>query len=453
MGGWARARTATGIACVLLFSLTFTGAALAAPSHDDFVDALGIDSNPYTHTTDTTGASTEPDEPQPSCATVGATVWYRLDLSQSALIQVKTFGSKFDTVMALYTGTGITGLTEVACNDDDTSVGSQQSRLSASITNPATVYIQIGGFAGASGPLKLTVEYEAGLVNDNFADAIPLTEADLPYEHVVSSTANATMESGEPEGFCSFGNLGGTVWYSFASGSHRLVQASTLDSDYDTVIAVYTGGSLTTLVHETCNDQYGGNQSLLQFSAQAGTTYYIQVGGWAGSSGFLKFHLEAIVPPSNDDFVDALVVSPVELPFFDSTDTTAATIQPGEPRPKTGDCAVADGLGFGVEHTVWYKFETETATLVMAKATTPVEDDVYWNSLAVFESPSGGAGGFTDLTELGCATRTINLDFVGDINPARVVFTALPGKTYYLQAGGIANASSGSLIFTLEKIP
>lgn len=320
----------------------FGGIAQALPSNDNFADALSVSSNPYTNTTDTSGSTTELEEPQPSCANVGATVWYRLDLTEAALVQAKTFGSKFDTVMAVYTGTSIAGLTEVACNDDDTSVGSQQSRLTASIRNPGTVYIQIGGLAGASGPLKLTVEYE-GLVNDNFADAIQLTQAELPYEHLVSSTANATREPGEPYGCAGTDK---TVWYRVTSANETNVEASTFGSDYDTVINVYTGASLADLSFVTCNDDYSSLQSKVRFPVEAETTYYLQVGGYYGASGSLIFNIRELIAGSRAETKS----------YFVGNSTWVSC--PGEPGDDTsygslgGACFDLDGTEVSVTITI-----------------------------------------------------------------------------------------------------
>jgi hypothetical protein len=63
-----------------------------------------------------------------------------------------------------------------------------------------------------------------------------------------------------------------------------------LGSGFDTVLSVYTGvcGSLTRIA---CNDDFGGgSRSLLVFTAQAGTTYLIEVSG-KGNGGQLDLNL------------------------------------------------------------------------------------------------------------------------------------------------------------------
>ena len=55
-------------------------------------------------------------------------------------------------------------------------------------------------------------------------------------------------------------------------------------SAYDTGLAVYSG-DCAALTEVGCNDGLQGLQSAVTFAATAGTTYYIQVGGFNGATG------------------------------------------------------------------------------------------------------------------------------------------------------------------------
>ena len=65
-----------------------------------------------------------------------------------------TFGSSFDTVLAVYTGASLSTLLEIASNDD---AGSLQSSVSFTATQGTTYFIAVDGFAGASGSVQLNV--------------------------------------------------------------------------------------------------------------------------------------------------------------------------------------------------------------------------------------------------------------------------------------------------------
>ena len=123
--------------------------------------------------------------------------------------------------------------------------------------------------------------------NDDFANAWAITSLPFVGEQ---STAAATLETGEPQPCAGIGN---TVWYSFTPSTDVQLQiANTGGSNYDTVLAVYTGNTLGTLVNIGCDDDGGlGVISTLSFTASAGVTYYFQAGGFSGDNGDLVFNL------------------------------------------------------------------------------------------------------------------------------------------------------------------
>ena len=125
------------------------------------------------------------------------------------------------------------------------------------------------------------------LANDFFADASVVSS--LPFSDS-GSTLDATTESGEPQPCW---GIGSTVWYRFTPASDVAVQAQTAGSDFDTVLAVYTGASLATLSLVGCDDDGGPDlTSVLTFQAQAGVTYYIQAGGYPGEKGSLVLSID-----------------------------------------------------------------------------------------------------------------------------------------------------------------
>jgi hypothetical protein len=162
------------------------------------------------------------------------------------------------------------------------------------------------------------------------------------------------------------------------------------------------------------------------FAATGGTTYYFQVGGSAGDSGSLTFHLavSAVTPPATDNFVSAVNVS--SLPYTDSNRATAgATLQPSEQRP----C----GDPFGA--TVWYKHTSSGAGVITA--TTAGSSAGFDTVLAVYTGSS-----FATLSNLSCD------DDSGPGPTSQLAVNVASGTTYYFQAGGFDNAT-GSLTLGL----
>ncbi|MCH8021763.1 hypothetical protein IH785_18185 [candidate division KSB1 bacterium] len=117
----------------------------------------------------------------------------------------------------------------------------------------------------------------------------------------------ATASNDDPVPSCLQSAGGRTVWYTFTSDSLIFLEASTEDSrpfEYNTVLAIFSG-LCNSLVEIACNDDIVTSsflQSKVEFRAEAGITYYIQVaesdapgeGGEEAMGGDLKFILNEI---------------------------------------------------------------------------------------------------------------------------------------------------------------
>jgi hypothetical protein len=107
-----------------------------------------------------------------------------------------------------------------------------------------------------------------------------------------------------------------------------------------------------------CNDDAEGGQTGLQsnvaFYAKAGHTYYIQLGGWQGSSGDGWFRMRQVHPLDNDQFGKARVVSTANQ--LVSGSTRRATWQAGH---DPTDCGASP-----TGATVWFKRKVTTPGLL-----------------------------------------------------------------------------------------
>lgn len=114
----------------------------------------------------------------------------------------------------------------------------------------------------------------------------------------IFNTFGSTTESGEPN-HC--GVIGGaSQWFSYSAESDGNLMISTGGSDFDTVLAVYTGdgSSFDTLTLLACDDNGGPNgiTSLVRFPAKKGTTYFVAVDGVNGATGQVKLTYKLDVP-------------------------------------------------------------------------------------------------------------------------------------------------------------
>ncbi len=130
---------------------------LSVPPNDDFNAALLITALPYQHSVDTTGATVASDDPNMGCgAGVNSnTVWYRLVPSFDGLIEANTFGSNYDTVLAVFTG--VRGsLNRITCNDD--SSNTLQSQVEFEVVANQTYYLEVADYGSpGGGQLRFTV--------------------------------------------------------------------------------------------------------------------------------------------------------------------------------------------------------------------------------------------------------------------------------------------------------
>ena len=147
-------------------------------------------------------------------------------------------------------------------------------------------------------------------LNDDFRDA-KIVEA-LPFEHRTDTRA-ATTEATDPL-FCFSRRQ--TVWYSFAATETGQLVGSTIGSDYNTTLSVYTGSRRNLRrVRDGCNDDSGVDDltSSVNFKAIAGETYHFMVSSRRKSSGgrHLVFGLSVpcvgglptIIGTPGDDFI------------------------------------------------------------------------------------------------------------------------------------------------------
>ena len=140
----------------------------------------------------------------------------------------------------------------------------------------------------------------AGPTHDDFAAAetvnVPLNPATLSRS---AATGPATMESGEPQPPClSNATVGKTVWYRLVPQAAGTLNVTSVGSDFDTVLAVYSGNTLASLTVEACNDDpsFGGNRAFVSVGVRAGQAYFMQAGGHNGAAGNLALLMEISGP-------------------------------------------------------------------------------------------------------------------------------------------------------------
>ena len=124
------------------------------PSNDNFANASEIWGSLGKVTGTNVNATKERGEPNHCGNQGGKSVWYKWQAPASGPCFFDTYGSTFDTLLAIYSGNFVNALRHIASNDDDE--GSPQSLVSFDVRAESEYNIAIDGKNGDSGNIVLS---------------------------------------------------------------------------------------------------------------------------------------------------------------------------------------------------------------------------------------------------------------------------------------------------------
>lgn len=283
------------------------------------------------------------------------------------------------------------------------------------------------------------------LANDNFANRLTLVPTLAPGNSFAEERRfnfGATKEAGEPN---HAGNAGGrSLWYSWTApftGSVNIATGSNVTlrfSDFNTLLAVYTGTALNALTLVAENDNVPPNflpnaNSLLSsvtFQAIAGTTYQIAVDGsnTTGTAETGKVDL-TVIQPGNDAFGARLALTGGNVTVTDAN-ASASRQNPSEPLI----------LGNAGGHSLWWSW------------TAPANGTVNINTAGSnFNTLLGVYTG----TALNALTLVASNDDVtpGTVLTSAVSFTATAGTTYQIAVDGFNDATGNITLNVVQQPP
>lgn len=164
-------------------------------------------------------------------------IWYQWTAPADTTVEFSTRGSDFNTVLEVYTGSTVDGLTSVAGNDDVAYPNDVYSKVSFTATAGTTYMIAVDGYSGDTGQVAFNwlVPLPA---NDDYQNAFPIGE----------------------------GVTTGTLFLATADGNSNADSYSTPDVWY-----AYTASAAGTLHINTCGTQdYSGLDTVLSAHVNAG---------------------------------------------------------------------------------------------------------------------------------------------------------------------------------------
>ncbi len=262
-----------------------------------------------------TNATEELGEPNHDGNDGGRSIWWFWVAPASGPVTLDTLASSFDTLLGVYVGTGVNALTLMAA--DTRSAGNGKSVVTFNAVQGVEYQIAVDGFndgtGAAAGRVVLGLRQHApGALhaNDDFENVSPVAE---PFLTVLGNNIGATRQPGEPTHASAL--QGHSVWWTWTAPNDGPVTISTTNSQFDTILSVYTGSSVATLVLVAENDDVdpGNEQSRVTFQATAGTTYNIAVDGYAEEIGFITL---MVSPGPNVPAVPQIQQAPADQTRF-----------------------------------------------------------------------------------------------------------------------------------------
>jgi hypothetical protein len=333
------------------------------------------------------------------------TTWYRLTPSADIQLGIDTAGSTVSSVIGVYTGSDLSNLLRVVCDDG---YPYTPPRVFVDAHAGVPIYVQVGTWQEYSGRIVLNAYANLSPPNDDAADAIDVQS--LPFTDR-SINAQATLEPNES---ASCWPMVQSVWYRYTAPSEVRLYADTLGSHADTVLAAYgAGGGPLPPPQSTevaCDTSYA-RRTRIAFDLRAGETVYIRAGSREQSFGPLVVRLIELDPPANDDPDGAMNLT--SLPVDITADVVTATKSPEEPDP----CETTP-------RTLWYRY--------VAPAEMTISIDAGGSSLntVIAAYVSGGSAPGSDAGWDGCASLSPPL-----VAQSHVQVHLLAGETLYIQAG------------------
>jgi len=345
-------------------------------------------------------------------------IWYCYTATCNGCATVSLRGSNFDTKLAVYDGCECFPASDDLIKSNDDYYG-QQSELTFPVKAGGHYLIEVGGFnptIKGRGAISISCDAQSAQpTNDDCSNAKQVGNViEQPFD-----TTCATFDG--PGHFFTSPNL----WYLYTAGRTGDVTVSLVNSEFDTALVVYNGGTCYPNSGDIIerNDDFGGLlQSQITFRATAGSTYLFEVMGYNSDEvgqGVITISSEG-QPPStnNDECHNAKAIGDVtDLPF----DTASAT-QDGPHQ-----CMYSPNI--------WYCY-TASCT---GEATVSLAGSSYDTMLAVYDGCDCESA-WDDM--IGC-----NDDF-GNTRQSQITFDVVAGNQYLIEVGGYALETGQGLLTT-----
>lgn len=149
--------------------------------------------------------------------------------------------------------------------------------------------VQVSATGKTSSNTSVSFVVRQASANDLFANRKLITSNSYTFSG--ASNINASAETGEPPHYNRWYVVPArkSVWFTWKAPANGRVDMNTVGSNFDTVLSVYTGTTLTALTRVAQDDDSGGNlASKVVFSVRKNGVYQIAIDGYGGESGDIR---------------------------------------------------------------------------------------------------------------------------------------------------------------------
>lgn len=364
----------------------------------------------------------------------GKSLWWKYTSTFNGMLTLSTRGSNFDTVLAVYVGDNLEGLTPVGY--DDNSGPDETSLLTVRVSIGNTYYIAVDGYNGASGKVVLTAageqySFSGPAINDHYSDRTQLAGA---YVFDYGYNYNATEDD---EGYY-IGPDSQNVWWTWTAPASGQVAFRTAGSDFDTVLAVFRRtppegyGGPVEYYHDDVNLRARDLSSLITITdVVAGEVFDVAIDGFSDRNGSIIFTIEQqpVSVPPNDHFDYRLGIQ---------GNSYAVTTVFGGTLNEDGEPIHANVATY---QSLWWTWTATANGLVTVSTKSKLKDNRVANPvIAVYRGP-----------RLSFLKTVVYAQDLANTGRASVQFEATKGETYQIAvARPYTSAPGGELDFRLK---
>ncbi len=174
--------------------------------------------------------------------------------------------------------------------------------------------------------------------NNNFANAVTLSGN---AGSITATTLNANKEIGEPN---HAGDTGGaSIWWKWTAPASGDLLLNTEGSEFDTLLAAYTGNAVNALALVASNDDANPSVTVssLSMSVVANQTYYFAVDGFSGQSGAVQLNWSLTPSTSSANADLSIGISGTNAITLNTNNDYTLTVSNAGPQSATSMVATA----------------------------------------------------------------------------------------------------------------